>query len=479
MLTRRSFLAASALTGMKAADAQRPNFVFILTDDQRWDMTSYMGHPFMKTPNMDRLRREGVHFANAFVTLSLCSPSRASFLTGTYAHTNGVIDNKGKEFDPNKTPNFGQLLQKAGYETAYIGKWHQARHANPRPGFDHWFSFRGQGVYIDPELNENGRDFKATGYMTDLLADAAVKFIAKERSKPFCMVLGHKAIHGPFTPAERHRELFRDIKVAEPPNYNDDLASKPAWQRKKLPADNPPARIEQPKWDPNKGDQYLDYYRTLLAVDDGVGKVYDALKARGVLDNTVIVFASDNGYFKGEHGGLGDKRLAYEEALRIPFLVRYPKTVRANSTINEMVLNIDLAPTLLELAGAPVPPHMQGMSFAPLLAGKKTKWRDSFLYEYFVDLQPRLPRMVGVRTRDAKLIQYPDIQDIPEMYDLKSDPLEMRNVALDPKYEGKRKQLEGELAKLMKETAYPPGPFDNTVQAAEPAKPKPRRATQP
>jgi arylsulfatase A-like enzyme len=476
MLTRRSFIAASTAAAVRPADVPRPNLVFILTDDQRWDMTSYAGHPFLKTPNLDRLRREGVLLANAFVTTSLCSPSRANFLTGTYAHTNGVLDNRGKEFDPHKTPSFAQLLQKAGYETAYIGKWHQARHADPRPGFDHWLSFRGQGVYTDPELNENGREFQAKGYMTDILTDAAVQFVNKERSKPFCLVLAHKAIHGPFTPAERHKDLFTGVNLPEPPNYNDDLASKPAWQRRKGGLDTPPARIEPPRWNPAKGDDYLNYYRALLAVDEGVGRLYDALRSKGILDNTVLVFGSDNGYFKGEHGGLGDKRLAYEEALRIPFLLRYPKLARPNSTVREMVLNIDLAPTFLQLGGAPVPQHMQGMSLVPLLSGAKTKWRESFLYEYFLDLQPRLPRMVGVRTRDAKLVRYPDIEDIPEMYDLKADPLEMRNVALDPRYAARRKALEAELDRLMKETDYPSGPFETSLPPPDTAKPKPRRS---
>lgn len=463
-MRRREFLAAGAAAAAFAQKgAKRPNFLFILTDDQRWDALSCLGHPFLKTPGLDRIRREGVLFANAFVTTSLCSPSRACFLTGTYAHTNGVTDNTGRELDPERTPSFGQLLQKAGYETGYIGKWHQARHANPRKGFDHWLSFRGQGVYIDPDLNENGREFKATGYMTDILTDAALQFIRKERSKPFCLVLAHKAIHGPFTPAERHKDLYSDVAVPEPPNYKDDLSSKPAWQRRtgKDASAAVPERREPPPWNPHPPSPFMDYYRALAAVDEGVAKVLDALQAQGILDDTVIFFAGDNGYFKGEHNGKGDKRLAYEEALRIPYLMRYPRLAKPNSTVSQLVLNIDLAPTLLDLAGVAIPPHMQGRSLQPLFSGKAPKWRESFLYEYWVDMNPVLPRMVGVRTRDAKFIRYPDIEDIPEMYDLKKDPYEMKNVALEGSYAGQRKSLESELDRLMAETKYVdavPGP---------------------
>ena len=449
---------SAAAARVAAQRGTRPNIVFILTDDQRWDMLSCLGHPFVKTPHLDRLRREGVLFSNAVVTTSLCSPSRASFLTGTYAHTNGVTDNTGREFDPDRTPSFPQVLQKAGYETAYVGKWHQARHANPRPGFDYWLSFRGQGVYIDPELNENGRAFKGTGYMTDLLTDYAVKFVKRAHEKPFCLMLGHKAIHGPFTPAERHKDLYADVSVPEPPNYRDDLGSKPAWQRRRdrnNPTAAPPERLDAKPWSGKKSAEFMDYYRTLSAVDDGVGRIYEALAAKGILDDTLVIFASDNGYFKGEHNGLGDKRLPYEEALRIPFLMRYAKLIRPNSTIDAMTLNLDLAPTLIELAGAKAPAVMQGRSLMPLLTGKRPKWRESFLYEYWVDLNPLLPRMVGIRTADAKLIRFPEIQDIPEMYDLRQDPHEMRNIAADAAYSARRKRLERELDQLLVSTAYP------------------------
>lgn len=450
-LQRREFLSFPAL--LAARRAAPPNILFILTDDQRFDAIGCLNHPFLRTPNLDRIRREGALFSNAFATTALCSPSRASFLTGTYAHRHGVTDNTGKEIDPAKTPTFPQLLQ-GRYETAYIGKWHQGRRADPRPGFDYWLSFRGQGVYQDPNLNENGRDFQAKGYMTDLLTGYALDFLERKRDRPFCLYLSHKAIHEPFTPAERHRDLYRGVEVPEPPNYRDDLSTKPAWQRRrKGDTEVPPARRVAP-WNPRRPERFMDYYRAIAAVDDGVGQIYRQLEKMGQLDNTVIVFAGDNGYFRGEHNGRGDKRLFYEESIRIPLLMRYPREIEAGSTIPQMALNIDLAHTLLELAGVPAHPGMQGRSLRPLFRGNGMGWRTSWLYEYWVDLTPLLPRMTGVRTESMKYVRYPDIDDIDEMYDLKTDPGELRNLALDPAYASQKKQLQAELARLMRETGY-------------------------
>jgi len=499
-LSRRRFLQASAAATAGAMGAgllrgeapRRPNILFILTDDQRFDTMSCLGHPFLKTPHMDRIRNEGALLANAFVTTSLCSPARASFLTGMYAHSHGVIGNRGQEYDPDKTPSFPQLLQQAGYETGFVGKWHQAPHANPRKGFDYWLSFKGQGQYTDPALNENGRDFKATGYITDLLTDYAVGFLNKQRHKPFCLVLSHKAIHGPFTPAPRHENLYEGVVPPKPVSWDDDLAGKPAWQRgphrpakgkkgaaKKGTAkageaaeERVPDRRAPGPWQPSKS--FMDYYRALAAVDEGIGKILAALARTGQLDDTVIVFAGDNGYFKGEHGR-GDKRLAYEEALRIPFLLRYPRLVKGGATVEQMVLNIDLAPTLLDLAGVPIPPHVQGRSMKPLLEGKSpADWRKSWLYEYWVDLTPTIPRMVGVRTQTAKLVRYPDADCIDEMYDLAKDRHEMHNLANEPACAEMKRTLQAELDRLMKETGY-----RNDVPRPRDAAPKARRADAP
>lgn len=469
-----AFCAGSLLPIAAGGERARPNILFILTDDQRWDAMSCMGNPFVKTPNMDRIRNEGALFANAFVTTSLCSPSRASFLTGTYAHTHGVFGNRGLEFDPEQTPSFPLLLQKNGYETAFVGKWHMGKSSDPHAGFDYWLSFSGQGVYENPPLNENGREFKAQGYMTDILTEYALKFLDRDRDKPFCLYLSHKAVHGPFTPAERHRNLLADAQIPKPPSFDDTFAGKPRWQREaairgwggakrtrarqEVPESIPPAQ-----WDGRRKSQ-LDYYRALSAVDEGIGRVLEELDNQGKLDNTAIFFAGDNGYFHGEHRR-GDKRLMYEEALRIPLLMRYPPLVKPGTTIDQMVLNIDMAPTILDLAGIAAAEGMQGESVVPLFHGKNVDWRQSFLYEYWVDLTPAIPRMIGVRSPEWKLVEYPDLDDIPELYFLQDDQYELKNLAQDEAYAGQLGELQKELTRLMNETGY---------RSPEPDKPTPR-----
>ncbi|HET6454857.1 MAG TPA: sulfatase-like hydrolase/transferase [Armatimonadota bacterium] len=472
MITRREFISrGAAAAGLLAAgisvgeaDEKRPNILFILTDDQRYDAMGFMGRPaWLKTPNIDRIASEGAHFRNAFVTTSLCSPSRASFLSGQYVHSHGVTTNEGFELDPS-TPTFPQVLQNAGYETAFVGKWHQGRKSDPRPGFDYWLSFLGQGVYDDPKLNENGREFVAKGYMTDLLTDYAVKWLKQDRDKPFCMMLSHKAVHGPFTPPAKYKDALPNAEIPEPASYKDTYEDKPEWMRRAftfgmrreqwvanegMPI---PKKLERKPWN---GKGMMDYYRTIMGIDDGVGQVLDTLESTGQLDNTVIVFAGDNGYFIGEHG-LGDKRLIYEESIRIPFLMRYPKLIKAGSKVDETVLNIDLAPTLIELAGAKIPDTMQGKSMVPAIKGKTT--HESFLYEYFREgWLAGLPLMLGVRTNEWKYCTYPDIKDIDELYDLKNDPIEMHNLSQAPAYAGKVKEMKTELERIKKETAYPEG----------------------
>ena len=453
----------------------RPNFVFIVTDDQRWDALGCMGHPFLKTPDLDRLRSEGALFANTFVTTSLCAPSRASFLTGMYAHAHGVTWNEIGARDPDfsATPNFAMLLQKAGYKTGFVGKWHMAETNKPRPGFDYWFSFKGQGVYVDPVMNENGAERKIPGYITEILNDAALAFIDKQpKEQPYMLCLWHKAVHDPRTVREKDRGLYAGEKLRKPPGWDDDLAGKPKWQRLNVlskarvgqPMDVDPDKVPDsipPKPFGGRSEDRMNYLRLLTAVDDGVGAILEKLMQRGELDNTLIVFSSDNGYFFGEHQ-LGDKRLAYEESMRVPLLMRYPKRIKPGTTIDKMALNIDLAPTFLDLAGAHVPPTMQGRSLRPLMEGPPAAdgWRTSFLYEYWLDLKATIPDMVGVRTDDWKLVRYPGTNDLDEMYDLKNDPHEMKNLAADSKPSEKKQELGAELDRLMRETNYvsPPNP---------------------
>lgn len=448
------------------AQTQRPNIVFFLIDDLRFDAMGFMGHPsWLRTPNIDRLRAEGAHFANAFVVHSLCSPSRAAFLSGRYGHCNGVYDNMGHDLLP-EVRTYPMVLQQAGYDTAFVGKWHMANTNMPRPGFNYWLSFTGQGVYENPTFNENGRQFQAQGYITDLLTDYAVQFLQRPRSGPFSLCLWHKSVHGPFTPAERHKALYTGEELPKPVSWDDTFENKPHWQRAIANgASGPdaftapcPDKLDPRPWD-GKQQGRIDYYRTLAAVDESVGKVYEALERMGQLDNTILVFAGDNGYFMGEHRR-GDKRLMYEESLRIPLLIRYPRRVAAGSTVEQMVLNIDMAPTFLEAADVQAPAEMQGRSIWPLFAGQTADWRISFLYEYMQDGRFQTPPMLGVRTERWKYVTYPTLQDLDELYDLQNDPYEMTNLAVDPAFAGKLAEMKAELERLKKETAYvePPRP---------------------
>ncbi len=445
MLTRRHVLASAAAPLF--AQASRPNLVFILIDDLRWDGLGCTGHPFVRTPHIDRIAREGARFTNSFVTTPLCSPSRGSYLTGQYVHTHGVRGNSDNAALSHKLVTFPRVLHDSGYETAYVGKWHMGMDDSPRPGFDRWVSFRGQGVFNDPPLNIDGQRVDAKGYMTDLLGGHAADFVRKDRSKPFCLYLAHKAIHGPFTPAARHKDLFTGQEIRRAANTKDPLTDKPAMTR---PVDGKPAVA------PGGGspDELIrNQMRCMSAVDDSVGAIMKALEDKGQLDNTMILFTSDNGYFWGEHG-LGDKRWAFDESIRIPMLARYPKLVKAGTVIDGDALNIDVAPTMLDAAGVKAPAGVQGRSLLPLLGGRKTRWRSSFLSEYFAEPNfPRTPSWQAVRTAEWKYVHYTELQGMDELYDLKRDPGEMKNLAGDPAARGALARMQKELAVRLRETA--------------------------
>ena len=417
----------------------RPNIVFILTDDHRYDAMGCAGHPWLKTPNIDRLAKEGVLFKNAFVTTSLCSPSRGSFLTGCYAHKHEVFTNAGKDLNPS-FPTFPQLLQQAGYETAFIGKWHMAPKNSPRPGFDHWVSFSGQGNYNANKLNVDGKAVSSQNYVTDELTDYAVRFLKKRHNRPFMLYLSHKAVHGPFTPAKRHANLYSDVEIKSQHNPNDNLQTKPPWGR---------------QMDENWKSQILEYFRTLAAVDESVGRVLATLEEIKAFDNTAVIFAGDNGYFHGEHGGMWDKRAAYEPSIRIPLIMRYPGLVKPGATCEELVLNIDLAPTILDMAGLPAPGAMQGQSWLGALKGRPG--RESFLYEYFreADRKFNRPTVLAVRTKQWKYVTYPHDDSLTrELYDLKGDPEELNNRIGDPKFADTIEQMKNELEKLKQKTGF-------------------------
>jgi N-acetylglucosamine-6-sulfatase len=449
---RIALLAFAVCLNVKGAE--KPNLVFILVDDLRWDGLSCMGHPFAKTPNIDRIAKEGALFKNFFVSIPLCSPSRGSFLTGQYAHAHGVIDNTDHSSLSHKLITFPRLLHDAGYETAFIGKWHMGLDDSPRPGFDHWVGFKGQGVYNDPVLNIDGKVEKTTGYITDLLNDHAIRFLKAEHQKPFVLYLAHKAVHGPFTPAERHKNLYSDAPFKPAASAHDSLEGKPALTR---PLESNDA-AKQPKGKkaaqnaaPGSGAA-RSQLRALAAVDEGVGQILDALLQTKQLDNTLIVFTSDNGFFWGEHG-LADKRWAYDESIRDPLLMRYPKLIQPGTVFEQFVLNIDLAPTFLELGQASVPKSVQGRSLLPLLKDAKTPWRKSFLTEYFQEKQyPRTPTWQAVRSTRWKYIQYRDLKDMDELYDLQADPYEMKNLAPEKSAQPALKEAQEELLRLRRES---------------------------
>ena len=443
----------------------RPNIVFILVDDLRWDEIGIAGHPYVKTPNIDRIGKEGAYFRNAFTTTPLCSPSRASFLTGQYAHTHGITDNVDRSPASHKLVTFPLLLQRAGYDTAFIGKWHMGNDDTARPGFDRWVSFKGQGTYVDPEINEDGKAVKRTGYITDILNGYALDFIKQKHDKPFLLYLAHKAIHPEvtqnndgsvdltnaerFIPAERHARLYEGARIPSRPNYKTPPFSKPALQRKI--GDLPPLGPGTATSD----EAILGRQRTLAAIDEGIGQILTALAAAGRLENTVIVFTGDNGYFYGEHGLSVERRLAYEESIRLPLLIRYPKAIKAGTLRDEFALNIDLAPTLLELAAVEIPANVQGRSLVPLLEGKRRQWRDSFLIEYYSDrVFPRILQMgyKAVRNERWKYIHYLELDGMDELYDLKTDPYELANRIKAPAAAKTLEEMRLRLNDLLRET---------------------------
>ncbi len=462
VITRIWVVVAALLLCPAVGAAQPPNVVFVLVDDLRWDELGAAGHLTVRTPHIDRLANEGALFRNAFVTTPLCSPSRASFLTGQYARTHGIVDNTNRSAASHRLNTFPLLLQRAGYETAFVGKWHMGNDDSARPGFDAWVSFKGQGEYLNPEITEGSRTARVNGYITDILNDRALAFVRKPRSKPFLLYLSHKAVHPNirqlddgsvvpidgemFVPAERHRGLFTNVKVPRRANFGKPPVDKPALLRKigDLPPLGPATATDDAT--------VLGRQRALAAVDDGIGSIVKALEEQGQLANTLIVFAGDNGYFYGEHGLNDERRLAYEESARIPIVARFPALIPAKSTPEQLVLNIDIAPTVLELAGIARPVEMDGRSLVPLFKGPRPPWRSSFVIEYFTDtVFPRVLNMgyQSLRTERWKYIRYRELKGMDELYDLRADPYELSNVIGAPANKTQLQQLQAELDKLL------------------------------
>jgi arylsulfatase A-like enzyme len=464
-------LAVLVLLRGAAGAAERPNFVFLFADDQRYDAMSVVQKeqgasgrfPWFKTPSMDRLAAEGVRFRNAFVVNSLCSPSRACFLTGRYSHANGIWNNR-TPLDA-KAVTHASLLRAKGYSTGYVGKWHMGQQS-ARPGFDWYASFTGQGTYFNANFLVNGKGEKADEWTDDRSADYAIRFLEKGRAKdkPFLLVVGFKAPHGPFTPPKRRADDFAGETARKVPN----LGLRPGFNLD---------RDVKEKKGGGKATVNLNYFRCIAGVDDNVGKVLKALDRLKLAENTVVVYSSDNGFYLGEHG-LADKRSGYEESIRIPLIVRWPKSGLKGVTRDDMVLNFDLAPTFLDLAGVAVPKEMHGKSWRPLLAKERPKapFRTSFFYEYFRESGGKkakptslggfnTPTMTAVRTVTHKLLKYRGRPEWTELFDLAADPYETKNLFKDEKHAEVRKKLEKEHDRLAKVFGY-------KVPGSVPAEPK-------
>jgi N-acetylglucosamine-6-sulfatase len=456
--------------------AARPNIVVLVVDDLRWDEFGAAGHPYLETPHIDRLANEGAMFTRAFHAVPLCSPNRASLLTGQYPSLHGIIDNVARSYASHQLNTFPRALQRVGYRTAFLGKWHMGNDPTPRPGFDYWVGLPGQGRSVNPELFEGGRLHVVQGYATDLLTDRAVDFIERERDGPFLVYLAHKAVHpdlmqrddgsvdprseAGYVPAPRHRGRYDERlypRGASQVATLGELGGKPAVRRAlaRLVAGadtGDPGRIPAPQADDETIRRRAEM---LLAVDEGLGRIMAKLEALGVLDRTVVLLTSDNGFFFGEHGLTLERRLPYEESIRNPLLVRYPPLVAAGARPGELVLTVDLAPTLLELAGAPIGPHIQGRSLVPVLRGRASGWRESLLVEFYTYENP-FPHLVdmdyrAIRTARYKYIHWMRHPDGAELYDLEADPLELHNLVGEPRLASVKRGLQEELGRLVLE----------------------------
>lgn len=471
-ITRRAALLAGTMllaAGPAVADSiRRPNIIFVLVDDLRWDEFGAAGHPWLETPNIDRLAREGAMFTKAIHAIPLCSPSRATLLTGQYPSRHGVAGNEARSELSHRLDTFPRALQASGYATGFIGKWHMGNDPTPRPGFDYWVSFPGQGKIIDPQLYENGRLAKTPGYVTDLLTDRAVGFIAAAPAgQPFFLMLSHKAIHPDsvqrndgtidltaprgFIPAPRHAGRYADKAVPRRANYVPPGVVPPGGSQV--------SALLTRKYGPEAAAKYgkdIDASTAdatararaemLLAIDDGLGRLIAALEARGERDNTAIILTGDNGYFYGEHGLSVERRLPYEETLRMPLLLRWPGVVAPGSKVDALVSSVDLAPTMLAIAGVTPGPQVQGVSALPALTGGKVRdvayaeYNGDEVFDWVDDSGYR-----AVRTERYKLIHWLQHPDRNELYDLAADPLEQTNLYADPRFAKQRAALTAEL----------------------------------
>jgi N-acetylglucosamine-6-sulfatase len=453
-----------------AAARDRPNILVVLIDDLRFDEIGAAGHPYVETPSIDRLAAEGAMFTSAFHVVSLCSPNRASILTGQYPTRHGIIDNVARDLLSHRLETFPRTLQASGYETGFIGKWHMGNDPTPRPGFDSWVSFPGQGQLFDPQLWEDGGLHEVPGYITDILTDRALAFVDREHDRPFFLFLAHKAVHPEavqrddgsvdpavppdYTPAPRHEGRYAGRTFPRRPNTltrPEELRGKPALRRAlagKFSAENVAAFGAQ--LEPTSEETIRRRAEMMLSIDEGLGRILEALEKRGILDRTFVLFTSDNGYFFGEHGLSVERRLPYEESIRSPLLIRYPPLAPAGSKIDGLVASIDVAPTVLDVAGAPIGANVQGRSLLPLLRGDGRNRRQSLFIEFYTYDNP-FPWLAdmdyrAIRTDRYKYVHWVHYPGEGELYDLAVDPFEMENRIADPALAGVLRDLRARMA---------------------------------
>jgi N-acetylglucosamine-6-sulfatase len=470
-------MALAAVAAPAHAEPDRPNVVMIVVDDLRFDEIGVGGHPYLETPHIDRLAAEGALFTQAYHVTPLCSPNRASILTGQYVSRHGILDNTSRSHASHRLDLFPSELQRAGYTTAHVGKWHMGNDPTPRPGYDYWVSFSGQGKTNDPDLYEDGRIHPVKGYITDIFTDRAVGFIRRSAGRPFFIYVGHKAVHPEakqlddgtvdlsvpreFVPAERHRGRYVDEVLERRPNYGFSTAersTKPVLEealgiRHELEQDDDWAREIDPGISENTIRRRAEM---MLAVDEGLGRILDALEKTDELDDTLIIFTSENGYFYGEHGLTVERRLPYEESVRTPLLMRYPRLVEAGRRVNGLVVSIDLAPTVLDVAGVGIPTHVQGRSLRPLLSGETDAIHDAILMEYYSHENPfpwtaKLDYRI-VRRGRYKYIRWIRFEDEAELYDLEADPFELTNRVAEPGMSPVVEELQNDMRRLVLES---------------------------
>ncbi len=501
-------LRASTSRESRADDDPRPNIIFIMADDHAQRAVSCYGSDLMQTPNIDRIAREGVRCTQSFITNAICAPSRAVLLTGTYSHINGLRDNRDV-FDGDQI-TFPKLLQEAGYQTALVGKWHLK--STPK-GFDYWNILPGQGHYYNPRFIEMGDTTQHSGYVTDLTTDFAMEWIKRrDATKPFCLLYHHKAPHRNWMPQRDHLTMFTGVDLPLPSTLHDDYATRSAAAREqeleiardladgydlKLPVEYVAQQATdqniKPRWDAVEGwrttyyrmtaeqraawdeaygpennafieagltgrelaewkyQRYIkDYLRCVASIDDNIGRFLDFLDDQGLTRNTLIVYTSDQGFFLGEHGWY-DKRFMYEPSLSTPLVIRFPGEIQPGTVIDNMILNLDFAPTFLDYAGVAIPTRMQGASLRPLLRGNSIEtWRNSVYYHYYE--YPHgwhaVKRHYGVRTDRFKLIHFYNDVDAWELYDLHEDPDEVDNLYNNPDYQHIVRELQQEIQNL-------------------------------